>query len=221
MVGNMGTIRSEPSPLVEPQGQLEGALSLLRCVHETHYCTPSCDPSECFWRPVKCILKDRCLSLYELDDEVRPEIRIPIDANFQVRSERPALLELRIGILVESSRKAVKWRLKAPSLGAFVAWDTLLRRAKRPELSAGTRCEVCGKRFTFWKRLHHCKNCGRELCAACSPVKGYLPHLGYSDPQRLCLHCASKPNIKKTSEVTRSSELSHVELGPKVRCFCS
>lgn len=37
------------------------------------------------------------------------------------------------------------------------------------------RCPVCQTLFSFWFRKHHCRKCGRVVCAACSPHRITIP----------------------------------------------
>jgi len=53
-------------------------------------------------------------------------------------------------------------------------------------------CELCKQAFTFLYRRHHCRKCGRCICAECSPQECMrpLPQLSYgSTPQRQCKAC--------------------------------
>lgn len=36
-------------------------------------------------------------------------------------------------------------------------------------------CPICGHRFNFWYRKHHCRKCGRVVCANCSPHRITIP----------------------------------------------
>ncbi|KAF1990433.1 hypothetical protein K402DRAFT_401267 [Aulographum hederae CBS 113979] len=38
-----------------------------------------------------------------------------------------------------------------------------------------TSCPVCGTAFSFWFRKHHCRKCGRVVCASCSPHRITIP----------------------------------------------
>ena len=38
-----------------------------------------------------------------------------------------------------------------------------------------SRCPICGITFTFWYRKHHCRKCGRVVCANCSPHRITIP----------------------------------------------
>ncbi|KAI9672366.1 MAG: hypothetical protein M1817_003388 [Caeruleum heppii] len=38
-----------------------------------------------------------------------------------------------------------------------------------------TNCPICGTRFTFWHRKHHCRKCGKVVCALCSPHRITIP----------------------------------------------
>ncbi|KAL8856275.1 MAG: hypothetical protein Q9178_007112 [Gyalolechia marmorata] len=38
-----------------------------------------------------------------------------------------------------------------------------------------TRCPICKTTFGFWYRKHHCRKCGRVVCANCSPHRITIP----------------------------------------------
>lgn len=38
-----------------------------------------------------------------------------------------------------------------------------------------THCPICNSQFSFWYRKHHCRKCGRVVCAACSPHRITIP----------------------------------------------
>ncbi|KAI9372112.1 FYVE zinc finger-domain-containing protein [Aspergillus egyptiacus] len=38
-----------------------------------------------------------------------------------------------------------------------------------------TECPICGTAFSFWYRKHHCRKCGRVVCASCSPHRITIP----------------------------------------------
>jgi len=37
------------------------------------------------------------------------------------------------------------------------------------------QCSICGNTFSFWYRKHHCRKCGRVVCANCSPHRITIP----------------------------------------------
>lgn len=43
--------------------------------------------------------------------------------------------------------------------------DSLTRM---PKWLDGSECLECGQKFSITNRRHHCRHCGRELCAKCS-----------------------------------------------------
>ncbi len=60
--------------------------------------------------------------------------------------------------------------------------DTLQNRGSREitlprwEPDAGvSKCPICGTVFGFWYRKHHCRKCGRVVCANCSPHRITIP----------------------------------------------
>ncbi|XP_077389630.1 zinc finger FYVE domain-containing protein 9 [Festucalex cinctus] len=58
-------------------------------------------------------------------------------------------------------------------------------------------CMKCGVKFTFTKRRHHCRACGKVFCALCSGLKFRLTHLDGKEG-RVCVSCHSTL-IKSTS----------------------
>ena len=38
-----------------------------------------------------------------------------------------------------------------------------------------SKCPICGMTFSFWYRKHHCRKCGRVVCANCSPHRITIP----------------------------------------------
>lgn len=60
--------------------------------------------------------------------------------------------------------------------------DSLPNRGSREitlpqwEPDAGvSKCPICGTTFSFWYRKHHCRKCGRVVCANCSPHRITIP----------------------------------------------
>ena len=51
-------------------------------------------------------------------------------------------------------------------------------------------CQVCGSAFTGSNRRHHCRHCGRIVCASCSPAKATIPKFGVTKATRVCAECA-------------------------------
>ena len=53
-------------------------------------------------------------------------------------------------------------------------------------------CEICNVKFSkFFKRRHHCRQCGGVVCDPCSNTKDYVS--GYKDKKvRICSLCNAK-----------------------------
>ncbi|KAK7067699.1 hypothetical protein SK128_015054 [Halocaridina rubra] len=49
-------------------------------------------------------------------------------------------------------------------------------------------CQECGQKFTVIRRRHHCRACGRVLCAQCCHHKAPLPYMEYKEA-RVCGPC--------------------------------
>lgn len=50
-------------------------------------------------------------------------------------------------------------------------------------------CTTCRAVFTFVRRRHHCRNCGKIFCGQCSNNFVPLPHYGHASPVRVCNRC--------------------------------
>jgi FYVE zinc finger len=50
-------------------------------------------------------------------------------------------------------------------------------------------CMICGTGFNVVRRRHHCRNCGKVVCGACSKWKLKLPHVDAKKEVRVCTFC--------------------------------
>jgi len=64
-----------------------------------------------------------------------------------------------------------------------------------PAFENADKCRGCGVSFTLFTRKHHCRNCGRTYCGACSQASLPLPHFGLLEPVRCCEPCVQ--SLKK------------------------
>jgi hypothetical protein len=71
-------------------------------------------------------------------------------------------------------------------------------------------CMACGIPMTFYRRKHHCRNCGKIMCRGCLPHKVMLPHISETRPSKICQLCFeevekehSQPNCEQTIEPRR------------------
>jgi hypothetical protein len=62
-------------------------------------------------------------------------------------------------------------------------------------------CELCSKKFTFFNRRHHCRNCGKIICDDCSMAQytsakqnPYSPHMVC----KLCKYCVFSQQGKES-----------------------
>jgi hypothetical protein len=53
---------------------------------------------------------------------------------------------------------------------------------------ASVACTVCAREWTALRRRHHCRRCGRLVCAGCSQSRLALD--GLADRQRVCDRCS-------------------------------
>ncbi|PGG98792.1 hypothetical protein AJ80_09476 [Polytolypa hystricis UAMH7299] len=64
-----------------------------------------------------------------------------------------------------------------------------------------SQCPICGTAFSFWYRKHHCRKCGRVVCASCSPHRITIPRQFIVRPPEPTRSLASliQPNPSQTS----------------------
>lgn len=56
--------------------------------------------------------------------------------------------------------------------------------------SQAPACMKCGSKFSFTRRRHHCRACGKVFCVVCCDLKFRLTHLGGKEG-RVCVTCHS------------------------------
>lgn len=78
-----------------------------------------------------------------------------------------------------------------------------------------TECPICHTAFGFWFRKHHCRRCGRVVCANCSPHRITIPRQFIVQPPEDAM-----PNSEPTSnagpsivDLTSDGEASRASLG--------
>ena len=111
------------------------------------------------------------------------------------------------------------------------------RRSKKQSLmgywvddESTANCQVCGNTFTFRRRRHHCRVCGRVVCAECSKSRIKLSTSRSGQWKRQCNICVANQSaaryeeqkrlheegvLKKPSEETQKQEKKEVEADTK------
>ncbi|XP_063409366.1 uncharacterized protein LOC134692743 isoform X5 [Mytilus trossulus] len=60
-------------------------------------------------------------------------------------------------------------------------------------------CMGCEVKFTFTKRRHHCRACGKVFCSACCSLKSRLPYMENKEA-RVCVECNRQISIGSTRQ---------------------
>ena len=72
------------------------------------------------------------------------------------------------------------------SPGSAEAYAILVDMITPPEFEEKSSCAECFEVFSITNFRHHCRNCGRSICRACSSLKNKrIPKYGYTDPVRV------------------------------------
>ncbi|KAE8148075.1 FYVE zinc finger-domain-containing protein [Aspergillus avenaceus] len=80
-----------------------------------------------------------------------------------------------------------------------------------------TSCPICGTDFSFWYRKHHCRKCGRVVCASCSPHRITIPRQFIVHPPDASRPRASTlipPRVTPMINLAESSPQSPTALNP-------
>lgn len=93
----------------------------------------------------------------------------------------------------------------ADANGKVVCWDLKAKRTVAPAWKEADKCDLCDTPFLFlsnlrtmWNRQrlgaarHHCRTCGRSVCAQCSGHTTVFPAMGFERPTRICNTCHQK-----------------------------
>lgn len=72
-----------------------------------------------------------------------------------------------------------------------------------------SECPICGTVFSFWYRKHHCRKCGRVVCASCSPHRITIPRqFIVRPPDSTTLPSSVVPPTQPTIDLTDEASLS-------------
>ncbi|KAL2458843.1 Ankyrin repeat family protein [Forsythia ovata] len=74
-----------------------------------------------------------------------------------------------------------------------------------PPFEEASRCNVCKCSFTTFRRRHHCRCCGRTLCAEHSLNQMALPQFGIYSDVRVCAECFNYASRSKKDDTPASS----------------
>lgn len=97
------------------------------------------------------------------------------------------------------------------SVGKFAWKNSTYRQKEVPQWQEANNCQLCKYPFIWnvtecWKkriigrRQHHCRYCGKAICAECwNPLKRKIPVLGFEEPVNMCLKCHPKGSTVPSS----------------------
>ncbi|XP_019197004.1 PREDICTED: hepatocyte growth factor-regulated tyrosine kinase substrate [Ipomoea nil] len=80
-----------------------------------------------------------------------------------------------------------------------------------PPFQEASRCDVCKCSFSTFRRRHHCRCCGRTLCAEHSANQMALPQFDIHSPVRVCADCFNDaPRFMGTDAAASSDEVNNI-----------
>ena len=86
------------------------------------------------------------------------------------------------------------YHIRFPSLRSHLSWKSALTASIQPlwESPALKYCHLCSKAFSAIRRQHHCRLCGRVVCAACSQFRAQVPWSAGLGKERACGNCVGR-----------------------------
>lgn len=101
-----------------------------------------------------------------------------------------------------------------------VCWDMTKFRDPPAKWNESDVCESCSTPF-FWNvksmwetksfggRQHHCRKCGKALCAKCSANTDVIPQMGFELQVRVCDNCHIQLEAEKQTSLATFHDLRH------------
>ncbi|XP_060073051.1 WD repeat and FYVE domain-containing protein 2-like [Ylistrum balloti] len=99
-------------------------------------------------------------------------------------------------------------------------WSMDVKRIETPSWTENDSCEKCKAPF-FWNvkkmweertigiRQHHCRKCGKAICAKCSSKKSTYPPMGFEYEVRVCDHCHESITDEERAPLATFHESKH------------
>ncbi|XP_046735257.1 WD repeat and FYVE domain-containing protein 2 isoform X1 [Diprion similis] len=108
--------------------------------------------------------------------------------------------------------------------GVIVVWDMTANRKETPVWVESDTCQSCGRPF-FWNikammdqrqlglRQHHCRHCGRALCARCTTQRIPIPNMGFEFEVRVCDPCHTQLKAANQTSLASFHDAKHSVVG--------
>ena len=127
-------------------------------------------------------------SLILIDDK----LNIKISDNLLIISQNQTNLEIIFMDFKESTETV--YIIKCNTTHQFKEFALAIFFSKRPSWIISPVCQTCLSSFSIIKRDHHCRNCGKNICSACSRFL-QLEICGYINRQRVCFYCVDNVRV--------------------------
>ncbi|KAI4489120.1 PREDICTED: WD repeat and FYVE domain-containing protein 2 [Polistes canadensis] len=106
----------------------------------------------------------------------------------------------------------------------IVCWDMAANRRETAPWVESDTCQACGRPF-FWNikammdqrqiglRQHHCRHCGRALCARCTSQRTPIPSMGFEFEVRVCDPCHIQLKAANQTSLASFHDAKHSIIG--------
>lgn len=117
-----------------------------------------------------------------------------LDKSFIISEENPQSAVLTVECEDKDNRIA-RWQFKWKNTEEYNKWTRQIKHAIRPvweDPLASKICKECARPFTVTRRQHHCRRCGKAVCARHSENRAKIPDMGYYTAVRVCDFCFAR-----------------------------
>lgn len=130
--------------------------------------------------------KEAEVTIHQAKIIINSQIRVKIDKNLLIISQNQVNFD--ITFLVSNAESDTVYIIRCKNLRQFKDFAIAIFVSKRPSWMISPVCQCCMYQFTIVRRDHHCRNCGKNICAGCSKFE-MLEMIGYIGRQRVCIEC--------------------------------
>lgn len=155
-------------------------------------CKPASQVKDRKWLAAVLTLESRRLRLRNEQGSEEVLCEKVSETSFKLVTESFKRQEALFAVLHTSSHSL--YHIRFPSLKSHLSWKSAMTVSIQPlwESSALKSCHMCWKAFSPIRRQHHCRLCGRVVCAACSQFRAQVPWSASLGKERACGHCVGR-----------------------------
>ena len=145
------------------------------------------------WLPAVLTLEDRHLLLRNEQGCEEILCEQVSETSFKLVVESFKRQEVVFGVVLANSNWSF-YHIRFTSLSSQLSWKSAMSMSVQPRWESNTLkcCYMCYKAFSAVRRQHHCRLCGRVVCAGCSQFRAQVPWSAGISKERACKGCVDR-----------------------------